>query len=286
MAQLLGILNVAEAAADRTYVQTIGQRVVYDAVTQLINQYNQDLDKALAVFVERETSDHTFRYKLPGGGRLQRRGGLGLSGAVKATGQWDVAFPLEDFGAAFGGDEISMAYMTAAEVERNLKTVMLQDTNTVRFELLKTLFVNTSRTFVDEIKGSLTIQPLANGDGTVYPPVLGSESEADDTHHLETNYATSSISDTNNPYATIRDELEEHFGANQGGSNIVVFINPTATAKTEALTGFVKYADKFVVVGSNTATVSGLPTNIPGRIIGRVSGCWVSEWRWGGCGPG
>jgi hypothetical protein len=173
-----------------------------------------------------------------------------------------------------------MAYMTAAEVERNLKTVMLQDTNTVRFELLKTLFVNTSRTFVDEIKGSLTIQPLANGDGTVYPPVLGSESEADDTHHLETNYATSSISDTNNPYATIRDELEEHFGANQGGSNIVVFINPTATAKTEALTGFVKYADKFVVVGSNTATVSGLPTNIPGRIIGRVSGCWVSEWRW------
>lgn len=280
MSQLLGLLNISEAAADRTFVNVIGQRQVYDAVQKMLSDFNAELAKIKGVFVESQTSDHKFKYKLPGGGRLQRRGGLTTTGAVKAQGEWTIELPLEDFGAAFGGDDISLAYMTAKELDRHLDTVFIQDVNTVRFEILKALFNNTARPFSDEIRGSLTISPIANGDSVLYPPVLGSESEATENHFIESGYLASAISDSNNPLVTIVNELEEHFGAPSGGSNIVVFINNAETAKISALTSFDEVIDRYVNPGDNVNTLTGLPASLPGRIIGRANGAWVSEWRW------
>jgi hypothetical protein len=199
---------------------------------------------------------------------------------VKANGGWDVSYPLEDFGASFAADDVTMAYMTVGDLERHINTVINQDRNTRRFEMLYRIFHGVATTFVDPLWGSLTIQPLAVGDaGVLFPPVLGSETEATENHYLESGYAASAISDTNNPYATIRDELEEHFGAPTAGSDIAVFINPAQTAKTVALTDFVEVEDHGVRLGTQTDQTRMLP-NIPGRIIGRVSGVWVSEWRY------
>lgn len=267
---------------DRSYINTLGQRVVYDAAIQLLEQYNAALNAAMGVFVERTTEDYKIRYKLPGGGRLQRRGGQAQSGAKKAYGAWDVALPLEDFGDQLVGDDVTLAYMTMDEFDRHLDTIMLADVNTVRFEMFKSIFNNTARTFVDPLYGSLTIQSLANGDSVTYPPVEGSETEATDDHYLESGYAAASISDSNNPFATIRDELEEHFGGGaSGGSNIAVFINNAQTAKTEALTDFDPVAQRFVSEGSNSDVADkGLPAGLPGKLLGYTNGVWVIEWRW------
>lgn len=280
MANIFAALGLQDS--DRSFVNTIGQRAVYDATNTILAQYNADLRAAMRVFVGEATSDHKLRYKLPGGGRLQRRGGQAQSGAQKAYGSWDVAFPLEDFGAQLVGDDVALAYMSLQEYNRHLNSILIADQNTVRFELLKALFNNTERTFVDPIWGSLLVEPLANGDSVTYPPVLGSESDATEDHYLETNYASSAISDTNNPFNTAANELEEHFGAMQGGANIVSFINNAQVTKTRALADFVDLSDMGIVPGSNTATLQGLPSGIPGRIIGRLtdSGVWVSEWRW------
>lgn len=277
MGLLFGTLGLPDG--DRTFVNTIGQRVVFDAVQRLLEQYRADLAAASAVFVEGTTEDWKFRYKLPGGGRLQRRGGQGQSGAIKAGGQWDVAFPLEDFGAQIAGDRVSMAYMRVDEMDRHISTVQIQDTNTVRWEILRGLLANTARTFEDETgPGTLVIQPLANGDSVKYPPIMGSEVEATADHYLVSGYAATAISDTNNPFKTIADRLEARFGAEQGGSNIVAFINPDETPETEALTDFDPVNDRFTTPGVNTDQLMGMP-QVPGRIIGRVNGCWVSEWR-------
>lgn len=281
MSQLLGILNIAEAAADNTYVSTLGQRLVYDAVSQLLSQYNAEIAQAKAVFVEQTTSDHKFRYKLPGGGRLQRRGGQAQSGGVKAGGSWDVAFPLEDFGAQFGSDDITMAYMTARELDRQMDTVFIQGVNTYRFEMLKALFNNTQRTFQDDIKGSLTLEPLANGDAVVYPPVIGSESEATDDHYLESGYLASAISDTNNPFPTIRAELVEHFGVEQGGESIAVFHNSAQSPLIKSLATFDSVAPRYINPGTTTDIPTNLPAGLPGTIIGYVTGGGFSvEWDW------
>lgn len=280
MGQLLGLLNIAEAAADKVYVSTLGQRIVYDAVRALLDNYNKDLARAKALFVERTTTDHKLRYKLPGSGRLQRRGGLAQSATTKATGYWDVAFPLEDFGAAFGGDDIALAYMTAAELDRHMQTIMVQDVNTVRYEMLKALLNSSARTFSDDIRGSLTIEPLANGDAVVYPPALGSESEATDNHYLESGYLATAISDTNNPFPVIRRELTEHFGVEQGGEDIAVFINSAETPEVSALASFDEMPDRYIRPGQDTAVPTGVPANLPGVVLGRADHCWVVEWDW------
>jgi hypothetical protein len=278
MGKLIGALNVNDS--DREFVNTVGQRVVYDAIQQLVAQYNAELNLAKSVFVEATTTDHMERYKLPGGGRLQRLGNDGKPLFSKRGGSWDVAFPLEGFGDAISGNRVDMAYMSITELDRHIDTVMTADMNTYRFEMLKALLNKTARTFVDSRKGTLTIQPLANGDSVVYPPVVGSESEATENCYVGTNYLPSAISDTNNPCLTVRDKLESHFGTPQGGSDIVMFINNAQTAKITALTEFNRADTRGVIPGVNTDRVTGLP-NVPGRILGQTdSGVWVSEWRW------
>ncbi|MEL7434244.1 MAG: hypothetical protein AAFN11_09875, partial [Chloroflexota bacterium] len=148
---------------------------------------------------------------------------------------------------------------------------------------------NADRTVVDEWPttdgdgaiGTLTIKPLANNDAALYPPLIGADSDdtAQENHYLVSGYAATAISDDNNPYITIRNELEEHFGLNEGYGNCVAFIHTDQVAATEALADFVDVTDVVVTPGDDTATVNGLP-NVPGRIIGRVSGVWVSEWRY------
>lgn len=278
MAGIYGFLGVSDT--DRVFLSTLGQDVIYDAILALLERYNADLDAAMSIFIEREITDHKLRYKLPGGGRLQRLSGKAPSGAVRAFGEWDVAFPLEGFGAAITSDRIRYAYMSVQDLDRHIRTVFIQDVNTLRFELLKRLLNNTQIAFTDEDWGSLNIEPLANGDAVVYPPVLGSESEAIDDHYLISGYAATAISDANNPYLTIRDELEEHFGAPTAGSNIAVFINAAETPETEDLTDFDGVVDRFIRAGQDTDVPIGLPLTCPGRIVGRTSGVWVIEWRW------
>jgi len=128
--------------------------------------------------------------------------------------------------------------------------------------------------------GSLSVEPLANGDSGTYPPILGSEADATEDHYLESNYAATAISDSNDPYITLIDELEEHFGSNTGGGNTVVFINQAERPETEDLTSFVEVPDQYIRTGDDADIPQGLPA-VPGRILGRHNhGCWVVEWRW------
>ena len=278
MTTVSGILQITDL--DRSFVNVVGQQVVYQAIQQYLLDHNTALQEAMSLFVGGTTEKFKYRFKLAGGGYLQLRGGQATSGAMKSYGSWDVALPLLDFGAQFGGDDITLAYMSMAELDLHMATITAQNVNTVRLEVLKALLDSTSYTFSDPINGSLSVVPLANGDSVTFPPVVGSDSEATDNHYLESNYATASISNTNNPFKTIRAELIEHFGGpQQGGENILVVINSGATSYVEALTDFVPLQDRFTAPGQDTATLLGLP-RVPGRIIGRCNGCWVSEWDW------
>lgn len=278
MPSIYGILGLEDE--DRSFVNDVGQPIVYDAVRQLMGRYNQELAAAMSVFVERETEDFKIRYKLPGGGRMQKRRLLARPGAVKALGYWDVALPLEDYGDQLADSDVAMAYMRVNELQRHIDSIFIRDVNTVRFEVLRALFNNQQRPFLDDIHGTLAIEPLANGDGVLYPPVLGSEVEAQDSHYLASGYAATAISDTDNPYPVLVDELEEHFGSATGGENIVTFINPDEAPETEDLGDFDEVTQRFVTPGANTDTLYGLPSTLPGKTLGRVSGTWIQEWRW------
>lgn len=277
MTSIFGHLGVADS--DRVYVQTVGQELIFSAVDEYFQAANADLENALAFFVEERTSSFKERYKLLSGGRAQRRGGLTPAAARRTVGGWDVAYPLEDFGEKIVVNDIDLAYMTLTEYEKQVKGVITTVANTIRYEVRKALFNSASRTFTDERQGDLTIQPLANGDAVLYPPVLGVEDAATDNHYLESSYASASISNSNNPVTTIVRELEEHFGESTGNDNIAVLVNRTEADRLAALSSFVAVPDNWVTPGNDTAVPDMLP-NIPGKIIGRMNGAWISQWAW------
>ncbi len=277
MSSIFAALGIEDT--DRSFVNVIGQSVVYEATQQVLADHNAELAAAYAIFVQEETEDFKQRYKLPGGGYLERRGGLAKSGAARAYGKWDVAYPLEDFGRNLAASDVALAYMTMQELDLHLDSIFIQNVNTVRHELLAALLNNTQGTFDDPVNGSLSIEPLANGDAVVYPPVLGSTTEAIEDHYLESGYLAANISDTNSPFPTIRDDLTHHFGISTGGEEIVAFINTAQRAKVEDLIDFNEVPASAVRPGAQTAVPTGWP-QVPGRVLGHCSGCWVAEWPW------
>lgn len=287
MPTIYGALGLADS--DRVFNSTVGQSVVYQYTAEYVAKYRMAQEAATRVFVQGTTENHALRFRLPGSGYMQRRGTDAQPGAVKHSGAWDVGFPLEDFGDAISANDVVLAYMTAAELQMHIDTIINRDANTRRFELIKALVNNTARTFVDETlplsTPSVTVQPLANGDSVTYPPVLGSQAAATDNHYLESGYAASAISDTNNPFVTVADELQEHFGTPMGGSNIVAFINNAQTAKARALAEFVPVDVMGISYGTNADRITAVPSQLMGaswQVIGKdtASGVWIAEWRY------
>lgn len=281
MANLFGAWGLQDS--DRLFNGTIGQRVIYDESQRLIDLYNADVASASAVFVAGRTDKYKERFKLSGGGMMQKRGRNSRPGAVKIAGSWDVAYPLLDFGDALAFDDVSMAYMTAAEYTVNFQNILNRDANTYRFELLRALLNNTSYVFPDELYGSLSVVPLANTDGTLYPPVLGSTTEAEATYYVGTNYLTAAISDTNNPVKTAVDSLQARFGTPTGGSSIAYFYNSAEHPKLSALTSFVPVPYQYTTPGDNTATVTipGIPPELlkgSWEVTGTCSGAVMCKW--------
>lgn len=280
MADLIaGILGIEDS--DRIFVNTVGQSVVFNAVQQILAQWNSNLNDMLQVFVSGTTTDYVQRYYSMEGGRLQEQGTLAPAAATRGAGHWDVGFPLRQYGTAWGYDEISMAYMTVMEMDRTLAQLTAQGINTVRFQILKALFNNVEiSNYDDKIHPVYDIVPLANGDTVVYPPLAGSESGATDDHYLEAGYLASAISDTNNPFPVMVRELAEHFGENEEELEVITFIHRDEEAEVEALTDFTPIEDMHVAPGDDTARLTSAGPNVPGKIIGRVSDSWVSRWPW------
>ena len=276
MANIFGLAGLS--ASDYQFVNTAGQSLIYEATRTYMQMVNEDVARATSVFVAGITEDHSRRYQLPGSGRMNQRAS-GVGGfAVHASGAWDVAFPIYDFDEQVAANDVDMAYMTPAEYERHVETIVNRYRNEFRWQILHQMFDNVVDTVVDRW-GTLTIQKLANGDAVVYPPVLGSTAEATEDHYLASSYASASISDTNNPFVTIVEELAQHFGEATGGNAIAVFIHPDEESAVSALTDFVAVPSNFITPSALADIPVRLP-NAPGVVIGRCSGAWVIKWRW------
>jgi hypothetical protein len=276
MSTIFGVLGINDRDAT---LNTVGQAQVFDLINQYAAATQTELDKIYGVFVESQTTLHTERYFLPGGGMLQAGTNRTRPGAVKPAGSWDVAYPIDQGDAQLGWDRISYAYMSAGQADAQVKGVMEQYKNWKRNLILTALLHGATRSYTDQLYGSLTIQPLAIGstDNVLYPPLIGSSSEATATHYVGSNYAASSISDTNNPFRDIvKAKLRKRFG----NGRIVAWINSAQTAKVQALTSFATIVPQYVNVGANTATATADGVSGPGNFIGATDNVAVFEWDW------
>lgn len=280
MSTIFGQLDLNDT--DRVFNLTEGQETILTLIQEYLARRDAMVDQLISIFVAEDTMNHKERYKLSGTGRMQDMGFAPTTrpGLTRVFGGFDVAYPLKSFQSGIGWDRVSMAYFTVGDMEKHISGVDIENRNSVRFALLKRIFDNTQTSFSDPNFGTLTIEPAANGDTVTYPPVIGSEDEATEDHYLESGYLATAISDVNNPYVTIEAELVHHFGKSGGNDNVAVFINSAEKPETEDLANFDQVIDRFVVPGTQTSTLTGLPTMHPGRVIGRTDGCWVIEWDW------
>lgn len=274
--------NARLSSADYAYVRSMDSRLVYEAAQQYVAMANEQMMDAWNLLVNPvPTSNYKERYKLGMTGRMQKVGELGTGAPVTFTGSWDVAYALHNFHEGTVVSDVDFAYMTPQELQLHVDGILTRAANAKRHEALYHIFNNSQKTFVDKRWGSLTIEPLANGDTVLYPPVEGSETEATEDHYLESGYAASAISDTNNPYKTLADDLIHH-GMNETADIPLAFcINTAQQTVTEALTSFVPYIPPAIQRGMDTDQVLLPNRNVPGKIIGYILGVgWVSVWNW------
>ena len=280
MGVLFGHLQLADS--DRPFTIVQGQEMMYRETQEVFARWNMEFEDTMDIFIAETTSNFKERFKLPGNGFLQEESSansIAPSAVVKASGQWDVAYPLRQYGAAMTWDDVTLSYMSLQEYENHVQTVINQNNATLINLILKAVFNPSPAAFRDPIHG--TIQPvgLANGDGVLYPPKFGSTTEATENLYLAPGYTEAQISNTNDPTVAVRDTLEPHFGFPQGGSPIVAFFNTSAVQYLRALAGFDEFTNRYLVPGSNVTTLYNLPESpASGRIVGVCNGVVIVEW--------
>lgn len=271
MATLYGFHDLEDIYGQRVVGANV--QVVDTAITRAVDEHNRQLDALIGLFAER-TTEYTRRYLQTGSSRLQPLDENGRARPVKPAGAYDVGWPLQSAGSAWGANYVTRTKMTVGEAAAATAEMLVADKRWVRDHIMAALFANTSWTFEDPFYGNLTIQGLANGDAVTYPLVTGADSSATDTHYLG---QAAAIADATNPYPVIRDELMEH---PDNGGQVIALIPPGLRATTEALATFFGNSDPNIRVGAGASELVGaLDMPLPGTLIGyESSGVWVGEW--------
>lgn len=247
-------------------------QLVTDAIALSVAEHNRQMDSLLALFANR-TTQYKGRYAQVGANRLQPLDENGRARPVVPSGYYDIALPIRDAGTAWGATFKAKELMTVADADRITAMMINGDAVWVRDQVMGALFASATHTFIDDQFGSLTVQPLANGDSVTYLKA-GTLSGATDTHQLA---QAAAIADANDPYPTIYDELTEH---PENSGDVVALISTSLVATTKALTGFNEIADPNIAYGGMTDRLIGtLDARVPGKVIGyHDAGVWIAEW--------
>jgi hypothetical protein len=244
-----------------------------EAIRAAVAAHNAAIDAAVGFFATR-TTEHQRRYAQVGNARLQPLDENGRARPIKPSGYYDVAWPIDMGGSAWGANYVTRAKMTVADAERATAMMLTADAHWMRDHLLAALYQDDGYTFSDDLYGDLTVEGLANGDAVTYGMFSGAATAATDDHILAD---ADAIADATNPYPTIRDELMEH---PENAGQVVAFIPSGLRATTEALATFHPIADPNIRRGAdNDELVGGLGVSHPGTLIGyEDSGVWIVEW--------
>jgi hypothetical protein len=188
----------------------------------------------------------------------------------------DLGFPIQGGGTAWGDTRITRALMTVEEANRFTVDAMRRDADWLQRHILAALLTKTTWSYSDPQGGATTVQPLANGDGTLFPQVGGGT--ADVNHYVA---QTAAIANATNPFTTLYGLLQAH-PSNQGP--YVAYIPAGLVATASALTEFVAVDDANVIQGANTARLVGGTDAVRGfgdRVLGYLlsSHMYVVQWN-------
>jgi len=249
-----GFVGLENLFAER--VDDSNVSVVRDAIADSVAEHNRQVSGIVGEMVE-PTTDYSTRFRVPGSGTLQPLDEYGNPLPVREGGFYDVAFPIQGGGTAWGDNRVTRALMTVDEVNELTLGALRRDADWMKRHILAALLDNVSWTYPDDNHGNLTIQ-----------------AETDD-HYLAQSAA---IDDANNPFPAIHTELTEHV-ANRDASEIVAYVASDQVSAIENLTGFEQVPDPDVEEGlSNDRLVGTTSRGFGDEVLGKVNKVWIIEW--------
>lgn len=264
-----GFVGLANLFKER--VDDSNMRTVYEAVQQSVSEHNRQVAEIVAELVE-PTVEYSVRFREAGSGTLQPLDEYGNPLPVREAGYYDVAFPIQGGGTAFGNNRVTRALMTVEEVNELTLNSLQRDSDWMKRHILAALFDNVAWTYPDPDHGDITVQPLANGDTVTY--VRRNGSKATDDHY----YAQAgAIADDANPFPTIYSEIMEH--PVNAGSEVVAYVASSLVSSISALTNFNEVKDPDLVQGISADYLGrSIPAGFGEELLGKVDKVWVVEW--------
>lgn len=255
-----------------------GQRVsdsniatVREAIALSVAEHNRQANAVLTEFAE-PTTDVQIRYQMANSGTLQPLDEWGNPIPVKEGASYDVGFPIQGGGTAWGDNRVTRAHMTVEEVNDYTLNAMQKDADWIKRHALAAMFDNVSWAFQDPQHGAITVQPLANGDTVEYYKMNGASSV--DNHYLA---QAAAIDDSNNPFPTVFSELMEH-PENAGGTP-VAYVPTNLVTTVTGLTNFHEVGDPDIALGiGNNQLRASFAAGIGNEVLGKVDKVWIVEW--------
>lgn len=267
-------------------VQNVGVDVIETALQQTAEMYNREWMGVAGVLVE-ETVKPKESYRVPGAGTLQPLDEQGVPQVRKGFTKIDVAYPIQRAGDAWGTTLEARVKMTVQELQAHTLDVLRRDYDWMTRHALAALLDNTSWSYADDDDnwGTLVIKPLANsgnsGDTNAKSdtyPVSGASGVAagTDDHYLA---SASALSDSNDHYATLFEELDEHPG---NAGPYVAYIPQNLVGATRAMRDFYPPSKPMINYGTDVDLAGDIPAELMGfgdMYIGTVGDTYIVRAR-------
>ncbi|MBN9393441.1 MAG: hypothetical protein J0I20_35750 [Chloroflexi bacterium] len=268
---LYGFHTIKDLAQERLTDQLVPQ--VQTAIQMALAEYERQKDSFLALFVMR-TTQYKLQFKTTAKMRLQPLDEQGRARPVQIFGKYDVAWPLQKAGIAWGLNRQARAKMTVADAERLTAAFLTADWLWLLEHILAALYTNVTWTYTDDEYGALTISGLANNDSVTYQLIKGAAGPSTADHYLA---QASDIDDTHNPYPTIYTKLSQR---PENAGKVICLIPSNLKDDTMALANFHEAKDPNIDPGANASSLIGsLGVEVPGTVIGYTDKCWIVEWE-------
>jgi len=270
MSLFAGILRIEDLNVS---LQEFDEPVISSAIDEVLQTFQTERNQAANLFVAEQTTNPTERVRQAGVDEGQELGPDGRPLETHVGGYYSVGYPIKRIGWALGWNRETFAHMTVADLDREVSAKLAGNARRHTKEVLKAIFNNVNGTYVDELAGDITVRRLANSDGTLY-----GANETQDNHYLVSQYANNAISGTNNPFASLYDEIAEHFDTDV---RVVAFINSAQRSEVlNDLTTFVDAPIEGIVPANSVATAIDPGLNVPGEFLGidQASGVYVYVW--------
>lgn len=269
-----GFIGVEHLFGQR--IKEVGVERVRGMIEKSTTAWNAEINAMMGGWVSRTTITKE-RVELPATGTLQPLDATGWGNPLpsKESGHYDVGYPLQGGGAAWGTNRVSAALMTVEEANRQMLYVMRKDATWLRQHMLAAIFDNGEWTYDDEFLGEVAVKPLANGDGITY--LKNGQTQPTGANHYLAQAAA--IADATNPFPAIYDLLQD-YPSNSGP--FVVYIPTNLRQSIEALDDFVRVQDVDIDLAITRDRIRSTDRTVAfpgGRIVGKTEYMWIVEWR-------